>query len=179
MKPATLRHALALGLTLALSACNKPIADKAVIFAAIHDNVHALETKDVETVMATIHPDSPAFAGTKAAVEEMFASVDLKYTLSDLRIETATPEEVKVSFKQKTEKQGERGQFVSNIVEGIHTLRPDKGRWKIYKSLQTKVTDLNGRPLFVAEGPPPASPIPPAEKLPPAATPAPATPAEK
>ena len=179
MNPATLRHALALGMTLALFACDKPIANKDVIFGAIHENVHALEKKDVETVMATIHPDSPAFAGTKEAVEEMFRSVDLKYTLSDLLIESATPEEVKVSFKQKTEKLGERGEFVSNIVEGIHTLRPDKGTWKIYKTLQTKVTDLTGKPLFAADAPPPISPIPPAVTLPPGAPgvePAPATP---
>ena len=183
MNSATLRRALALGMTLALFACNKPIANKDVIFGAIHENVHALEKKDVETVMATIHPDSPAFAGTREAVEEMFKSVDLKYTLSDLLIESATPEEVKVSFKQKTEKLGERGQFLSNIVEGIHTLRPDKGTWKIYKTLQTKVTDLNGKPLFAADAPPPASPIPPAVALPPDAPgkapppPAPAPPA--
>ena len=180
MNSATLRRALTFGLTLALFACDKPIADKEVLFGVIHENVHALEKKDVETVMATIHPDSPAFAGTKDAVEEMFKSVDLKYTLSDLRIESATPEEVKVSFKQKTEKIGERGQFVSNIVEGIHTLRPDKGRWKIYKTLQTKVTDLYGKPLFAPSEPPPASPIPPAVSLPPGtpgAAPLPATPA--
>ena len=178
MNPAMLRHTLALGLALALFACDKPIANKDVLFGAIHENVHALEKKDVETVMATIHPESPSFAGTKEAVEQMFASVDLKYTLSDLRIETASPEEVKVSFKQKTEKVGERGEFMSNIVEGIHTLRPDKGTWKIYKTLQTKVTDLNGKPLFAADAPPPVSPIPPAVTLPPGtAPPTPATPA--
>ena len=171
MTPALLRHALALGLALALFACNKPIADKDVLFGAIHENVHALEKKDVDTVMATIHPDSPSYAGTREAVQEMFASVDLKYTLTDLRVEEATPEEVKVSFKQMTEKLGERGQFLSNIVEGVHTLRPDKGTWKIYKTLQTKVTDLKGKPLFSAEALPPASPIPPAVTLPPGTAP--------
>ena len=177
MKSATLRRALVLGMTLALFACNKPIADKNVLFGVIHENVHALEKKDVATVMATIHPESPSFAGTREAVEEMFRSVDLKYTLSDLLVESATPEEVRVSFRQKTEKLGERGEFASNIVEGIHTLRPDQGTWKIYKTLQTKVTDLNGKPLFAADAPPPASPIPPAVTLPPGAVPPAATPA--
>ena len=76
-----------------------------------------------------------------------------------------------MSFKQKTEKLGERGQFLSNIVEGVHTLRPDKGTWKIYKTLQTKVTGLDGKPLFSAEALPPASPIPPAVTLPPGTAP--------
>lgn len=166
MKFPALPSALALGLTLIFSACNKPTASKEVIFGAIHENVHALEKKDIETVMATIHPDSPAFANTRAAVEEMFRSVDLKYTLSELRIESANPEEVKVSFKQQTEKTSERGRFENNIVEGIHTLRPDKKTWKIFRTLETKITNLQGKPLFASPAPPPASPIPPVDRLP-------------
>jgi hypothetical protein len=170
MKLPFIRLALALGLGLALFACDKPIADKAVIVGAIHENVHALETKDVETVMATIHPQSPFYKDTKEVVQEMFRSVDLKYTLSDLKIVSASPEEVKVSFTQKTEKVGGEAPFENNIVEGIHTLRPDKGTWKIFKTLQTKITDLSGKPLFSPDAPPPSSPIPPEGKLPAAPT---------
>ena len=177
MKSAILLRALALGTTLALFACKKPIASREVLFGAIHENVHALEKKDVETVMATIHPDSPQFEGTREAVVEMFAKVDWKYTLSDLRIESATPEEVKVSYKQKMEKVGERGEFLDTIVEGIHTLRPDKGAWKIYKTLPTRVTDLKGRPLFMAGEPPAIAPTPPAVALPPGAEALPVAPA--
>ncbi len=167
MTSALLRRTLALGLALALFACDKPKTEE-VIFGAIHENVHALEKKDVETVMATIHPDSPAYAGTREAVEAMFKMVDWKYTVSDLRIEEATPDEVKVSYKMRMEVVGEGSQFVSNIVEGVHTLRLDKGRWKIYKTLATKVTDLKGKPLFAAE----PAPLPPAEQLPPGTAPA-------
>ena len=177
MKSPAFRRTLALALTLALFACDKPIASRDTIFAAIHENVHAFEKKDLETVMATIHPDSPQLEGTRAAVQEMFATVDVKYTLSELRIVSATPEEVKVNFVQRSEKTGGAGQFTDNIVEGIHTLRPDKGRWKIYKTLQTKITDLNGKPLFAPTEPPPSPPIPPAVTLPPGVTPAPAEPA--
>ncbi len=161
-----LHRALGLALMLALFACDKPTASKEVIFGAIHENVHALEKKDLDTVMATIHPASPVFKDTRDAVELMFKSVDLKYTLSDLRIVSASPDEVKVSFLQKTEKIGGEGQFEDNIVEGIHTLRLDRGQWKISKTLQTKITDLKGRPLFAPDAPPPTSPIPPADKRP-------------
>ncbi len=174
-------RALALLLAITLVSCNKPVAEKDVIFGAIHEHVHAFEKKDVETVMATIHPQSPAYAGTQEVVEMMFQTVDLKYDLSDLRLENATPEEVKVSFKQKTVKLGGAAPFQDNIVEGIHTLRQDKGAWKIYKTIQLKVTDLQGKPLFVSPEPPPSSPIEPAGKLSPAnpappAPPAPPTP---
>jgi hypothetical protein len=164
----------ALGLLLIAAGCGKPTPTKEEIFGTVQENVHALETKDVATVMATIHPQSPVYSGTKEAVQLMFANVDLKYTLSDLHVVSASPEEVKVSFIQKTEKVGGKGTFVNNIVEGVHTLRPDGQRWKIYKTLQTKITDLQGRPLFMPDAPPPTPPIVPADKLPPAQTPAPA-----
>ena len=154
--PALIR-ALTVALTLALISCNKPMADKDAIFGVVHEHVHAFEKKDVETVMATIHPESPAYDGTKAMVGEMFKTVDLKYELSDLRLESATPEEMKVSFKQKTTKIGGTGQFMDNLVEGVHTLRRDK--------------DLQGKPLFVSPEPAPASPIEPAGQAPAASPP--------
>lgn len=172
--PALLR-ALTVALALALISCNKPMADKDAIFGVVHEHIHAFQKKDVETVMATIHPESPAYEATKAAVGEMFKTVDLKYELSDLHLESATPEEMKVSFKQKTTKIGGTGQFMDNIVEGVHTLRRDKETWKIFKTLQLKITDLQGKPLFVSPEPAPASPIEPAGQSP-AATP-PQTPA--
>lgn len=168
MNAPALFRVLAPILALALVSCNKPVVEKEVIFGAIHEHIHAFEKKDVNTVMATIHSQSPAFQGTREVVELMFKTVDLKYELSELRIVNATPEEVKVSFRQKTVKVGGDGQFQDNIVEGIHTLRPEKGTWKIYKTLQQKITDLQGRPLFAPTEPPPASPIEPAGKLPPA-----------
>ena len=178
MISATLRCALVLTMALALFSCDKPIADKEVLFGAIHEHIHALEKKDVETVMATIHPESPQLDEMREGAALMFKMVDAKYTLSDLRIESATPEEVKVSYVEKMEIIGGDRKFVDNIVEGIFTLRPDKGRWKIYKTLATKITDLKGKPLFASPEPPPAPPIPPAARLP-SATPAPATPPAK
>ena len=175
MKSATLRRALVLGMTLGLFACDKPIADKEVLFGAIHEHIHALETKDVATVLATYHPDSPQLDGMREAAEIMFKTVDAKYTLSDLRIVSATPEEVKVGYVEKMEIVGGDRKYVDNIVEGIFTLRPNKGTWKIYKTLPTKITDIHGKPLFAPSEPPPTPPITPADRVPPA-TPAPATP---
>ena len=158
--------------TLMLSACQKKqTPDREMIFLVLHENLHAFEKKDVETVMATIHPQSPVYESTRETVEEMFKNVDLKFTLSDLRMVSATPEEVKVSFVQKTERVGGNAPFQNNIVEGIHTLRPDKGIWKIYNTNQTKVTGPDGKPLKMPEAEPQTA-IAPAEKTPPASQPA-------
>jgi len=173
-----------LGLVLALGGCEKtppPPAD-AVLFQAIQDNVTALEKKDVDGVMATIHPTSPSYESTREVVKQMFQMVDLKCTLTDMHVVTASADEAQVSFVQKTEKTGGEGQFQNNIVHGIHTLRLDNGKWKIFRTLQSSVTGPDGKPLGApaAAADQEASPAPPAPDATtapapaPAATPAPA-----
>ena len=192
MKIALLPLLPILALALVFGGCEKtaPAPDSAVLFQTLRDNVSALEKKDVDAVMATIHPKAPSFESTRAIVSDMFKAIDLKYTLTDLKVVTASEDEAQVSFVQKTEKKGGAGEFPGNIVEGIHTLKLDNGKWKIFRTLQMKVTDLNGKPIGAPEPAapapePPPSPTPAAEPAPkpapPAApaTPRPATPAEK
>ena len=179
-------------LALVFAGCEKsaPVPDSAVLFQVVQDNVHSMEKKDLDAVMATIHPQSPSYASMREVLGEMFKVLDLKFTLSDMKVVNASPDEAQVSFVQKTEKAGGTGDFRGNIVEGIHTLRPSNGKWKIYWTLQSKVTDLQGKPLNAAEPsaapatpPDPAAspaPVPAAEPAPaPAVPPAPAPPAEK
>jgi len=113
-----------------------PPPTEAVLFATIQDNVKALENKDVDGVMATIHPRSPSYGSTRKMLEEMFSSIDLKFTLSDLRVISASPTEARVAFVQKTEKVGGGHEFHDNTIEGTHILRPDMGKWKIYSTVQ-------------------------------------------
>ncbi|MEI9894039.1 MAG: hypothetical protein WDN28_09160 [Chthoniobacter sp.] len=154
-----------LALAFVMGGCDRSASapDQAVLFQTVEDNVHALEKKDVDAVMATIHPQAPSFESTREIVGEMFKAVDLKYSLSDLKIVTASPDEARVSFVQRTEKTGGTGGFQNNIVQGIHTLRPDNGKWKIYRTIQTGVTGLDGKPFTAPEEPaPPATPATPA-----------------
>jgi hypothetical protein len=163
-------------LAVMLNGCEKkPATNPEVIFLVLHENLRAFEKKDVDTVMATIHPESPVYESTRQSVEEMFKLVDLKFTLSDLRVVSSRPDEVKVSFVQKTERVGGSAPFTDNIVEGIHTLRPDKGTWKIYNTIQTKVTGLDGKPLTPPDAEPQTTITPP-EKTPAASEPAPNAP---
>ena len=181
MKSALLPLLSVLALALAFGGCEKtaPAPDEATLFQAIQDNVKAFEKKDVDAVMATIHPQSPSFAATRDLVGQMFQSLDFKCTLSDLKVVTASPDEARVSFVQKTEKTGGDAPFPNNIEQGIHTLRPDNGKWKIFGTLITRQTDLDGNPLAAPESSAPA-PEPPPAPTPAAAPPSkPATPAEK
>jgi hypothetical protein len=160
--------------TLALGACQKapPPPDEAAIFSAVQENLRAMEQKNVEAVMATVHPQAAAYASTREMAQMMFEQVEVKYGLSDLKLVAATADEAKVSFKQSMEKTGGTGQFMDNIVHGLHILRLDHGKWKIHRTQALSVTGLDGKPLGAAE-PPPSAPA--AET--PAATPTPPAPA--
>lgn len=178
-------------LALFVGGCEKPAAqgpDEKVLFQAIEDNAKAFNNKDVDGVMATIHPQMANFADLKDFISQTFKDVTLKATVSDLKVVTSSPEEARVSFKQKTEKVTDAGAVPLNIIEGVHTLRPDNGKWKIFGTVNTNVTRLDQKPEASPENAPPAAaataPTPAPETTPaaapvpaPTATPNPAVPA--
>jgi len=120
----------------------KPMVDENAVFTSVKDNVNAMQNKDLEGVMATVHPDSPSFGSTREVLQDLFKKYDLRITLSDLKIVSATPEEVKVSFVQKTERLKGPVDLQSSVCDGVHTLRKDHGKWKIYNTLSGKAVAL-------------------------------------
>jgi hypothetical protein len=170
----------ALLLPFGMGGCEKaaPPPTEAVLFQTIEDSARAVEKKDLDGLMATVHPKSAAAQTTRATMSELFQAVTLKCTLSDLHIVTASPKEARVSFTQKTEKVSGDIDFPNNIIQGVHVLKPDDGRWKIFTTIRTNLTDTNGRPLgteeLVTQEHTPAIPAtPPTEAAPAPATPAP------
>lgn len=119
------------------------MVDEKAVFATIRENLIAMQNKDLNGVMATIHPESPGFATTRSALEDLFKQSELRFTLSDLKIVSATPEEVKVSFVQKTEKISGPPEIQGSITDGVHTLRKDHGKWKLYGTAPGTATPLS------------------------------------
>jgi len=112
----------------------------------IEDNARAFNNKDVDGVMATIHPKMEHFADLKDFIAKTFNEVTLKVAVSDLKVVTSSPEEARVSFKQTTDKVTDAGTVPLNVVEGVHTLRPDNGKWKIFGTVNTNVIRLDQKP---------------------------------
>jgi len=83
------------------------------------------------------------------------------------------------STEKRTEKIGGAAGFQNNIVQGVHTLRPDHGKWKLYRTFQASVTGLDGKPLTPPEeaAPEPATEKPPGPQIP-EPSPAPAAPSD-
>ena len=163
----------ALLLPFGMGGCEKaaPPPTEAVLFQTIEDSARAVEKKDLDALMATVHPKSPAAQSTRASMSELLQAVTLKCTLSDLHIVTASPKEARVSFTQKTEKVAGDIDFPNNIIQGVHVLKPDDGRWKIFTTIRTSLTDINGKPLGSEELATPDA------QLPSTTTPSPAAPA--
>jgi len=143
LTPMHFRPLLVIVATAFLTACgpqNK--VDQAALFGVLEKNIDAMQREDLAGVMATIHPESPDFEATRGVTGELFAKFDFKYELRDLKVVSATPEEVKVSFVQKTTKVAGPADVPTHLVEGVHTLRKDGGEWKMIRTVTIRTTTL-------------------------------------
>jgi len=140
MKPFFI-HAAALACVLA--ACTaKPKPEQEAVFAAIRENLSAMEREDINAVMATVHPQTPDYEASRAVIEEIFKKYDLKFELIDLKLAGIRDGEAKVAYTQKTTRVGGDTDLPDNIVEGVHTLKKDGDKWKIINSVQLRITPL-------------------------------------
>jgi hypothetical protein len=92
--------------------------------------------------MATIDPEVPSFAATKAMIEDLFIKFKLHYTLEKLEVQSITEDEAKVHFIQRTEKVSGPA-FRNNRIDGIHTLKKTNGAWKIFSTQLNKLDYLD------------------------------------
>jgi hypothetical protein len=111
--------------------------DASLIWPAVEETVRsqikALNKEDLDGYMSYIHPGNPAYANTREQVADIFEKYDLRNTLEKIERESITADEAKVSFVQLTEKVSGPA-FQNNRTTGLHTLRKDDGKWKIYST---------------------------------------------
>src|SRR3954468_6098782 len=94
MKPFSAPAAAAL--VCALAACTaKPSPEQEAALAVVRENVKAMEREDLEGVMATMHPQSANLEGQRQQIEKVFATFDLKYELSSLKLVSINETEAK------------------------------------------------------------------------------------
>lgn len=102
----------------------------------------ALNRKDADAYMATIHPDAPGFAATKGMSEQLFKTFDLRYTLEKTEVLSFGEEEATLYVIQLTEKVS-GPDFRNNRYDAVHTLKKHNGEWKIFGSKINKVEFLD------------------------------------
>ena len=118
---------------IAASACGRvPEADREAAVETVRRNVRLTQEKKIDEMMETIHPQSPAFAGTRAAITDLVKDYDLQCELAAVDVIGGGHGDVRVRFEQIT------GRSKGGIAEpktrlaGVHVLKKDGGAWKIY-----------------------------------------------
>jgi hypothetical protein len=122
-------------------------ADRDAALDAVRRNLQFMQEKKIEEMMATIHPQSPSFAGTRIAMESL-KDFDLKCELASLEVVSSRPDEIRVRFDQKTEKKKGAEKAPTTQVVGIHTLKKDGNVWKLFGTevISTEVLDTPPEP---------------------------------
>ena len=105
----------------------------AEIIAVIKENIAATEAKDKERVLKTISKDSPQIRSTISGMDYVFANFDMKFELEKVEVIEVNGGEAKVYYVQTT--QAIRGEgFAPTRASGIHQMKKENGKWKIYKT---------------------------------------------
>ncbi len=73
------------------------------VVEVIRSQNDALNRKDVNAYMATIHPDTPGYPATSDMAEKLFKTYDLRYTLEKTEILSMSESEATLHVIQTTE----------------------------------------------------------------------------
>ena len=147
-----------LAAALALAGCHRTSqADKDAALDVVRRNAQATQDEKIDEMMATMHPQSPAFAETRRIMEDMAQRFDLKCVVSGLDVLTATNEEMRVRFVQTLEKVKGDEPFPKRKITGIHVLKKDGGVWKIFGTEVLRVEEFAEPEEPVAAPEPPAA----------------------
>jgi hypothetical protein len=105
----------------------------AEIIAVIKENIAATEAKDKERVLKTISKDSPQLRSTTQGMDYVFANFDMKFELEQVEVIEVNGDEAKVYYVQTTQAILGEG-FAPTRASGIHQMKKENGKWKIFKT---------------------------------------------
>jgi len=133
------------------------------VIEVLEDNIQALQNEHFDDYMAMVYidDDQTIYEETVQMVRGIFERFDLAYEISDYEFLSISQNEVKVRVTQTTTLvDGE--DFRNNESVFIHTLRPQKGKWKFFdtevvsvsyldedKSVQNNVDSLSNEPTYI------------------------------
>lgn len=105
----------------------------AEIIGVIKENIAATQAKDKERVLKTIHKDCPQLRSTIQGMDYVFANFDMVFDLEEIEVIEISGEDAKVYYMQTT--RAIRGEgFPPTRATGIHLMKKDDGKWKIFKT---------------------------------------------
>jgi hypothetical protein len=103
------------------------------IISVIKENLAATQAEDKERVLKTVHKDSPQLRSTKQGMDYVFDHFDLEYNLEKAEVIAVNQDEARVYYVQTTRARSGQG-FQPMRAAGIHILKKENGKWKIFKT---------------------------------------------
>ena len=96
----------------------------------LHQNLVACRDENLQAMMGTLHPDSPAYQQTGQSMRNLFARYDLQYELLSCHYVGRDRDYVVVRATQKcTKKAGPA--FRDNVLDVLHVFRSHRKSWKL------------------------------------------------
>jgi hypothetical protein len=137
-KPAILFFATLLCCSVAAAAEHPSDAE---IRALVAENLRATQANDLDAILLTIHPDSPAQLVMGRSIDALKA-YKLNYEAVSVGFVCMSGEYALVRIVQRTTRVA-GPDFLDNEVDGIWALRQDGTRWKYWTQLVLKVSPLS------------------------------------
>ena len=134
---------LCIGLLLAsVGAANFDKKEVAQLEATLTHNIKAMNDENLEEYMKDIHPLSPAYAGTKRFLEQLFVNYDLEATHLGMTPLMIDEHYFILRGKQKTVRIKGTIPFRDNIVEALHVYKKHEGKWLLWSSMMLEIENL-------------------------------------
>ena len=111
------------------------------VLAIVHENLEATRTEDKERVLATIHKESPQYNSTVQGLDFVFVNYDLEFFLEKAEVLEVAQNDASVYYILTTRSVKGRG-FLNKRDEGIHHLKKQDGKWKIFKTENISTTPI-------------------------------------
>lgn len=143
-----MRRSIFLSLLLAIAAfvftgCEKVTEDdKAAAIATVRANLEAMKGRNFDALAETVHPSSPHFEATNAFAQQQAEKYTLLYELKDVAFDSVKSGDIRVRFVQETRRVLGPDDLKDNRVTGIHTLRRDRSKWKLWGTEVIKTEEL-------------------------------------
>jgi len=111
---------------------------EAELKAMMEGQIDAMNKEDVDAYLATVDPDSPAYAPTKEQIKKLFDTYDLQATLDEFQLVSNKDNEAEVRTTITTKKV-KGPQFSDNKVIALHSVKKKNDKWVVVAS---KIEDI-------------------------------------
>jgi hypothetical protein len=105
----------------------------AEIIGVVKENIAATQAEDKKRVLKTIHKDCPQRRSTIQGMDYVFANFDMVFDIEKMEVIEISGEDAKVYYVQTTRSIRGAG-FAPTRASGIHLMKKEDGKWKIYKT---------------------------------------------